>query len=173
MRALAKTTFVALLLGSASLGVAPSATAAPGPGATAAAKPAAAAAAAAPKAGSPTTADDVRCLLTMTVIGRDPQRQQAALIGVYFFAGRLAARAPGIDLPAAIKAEETKLPPQQLPAEAQRCGPMVEAAMHSMQVAFAPPPGGRPPAAPGAPGAAAPPPAASPAAAPPAAPPPK
>ncbi|THD58277.1 hypothetical protein [Phenylobacterium sp.] len=159
---------VALLMGSVSLGLAPAASAAPAaPGAAPAAKPAAAkpAAAGPAKVGSPTTTDDIRCLLTMAVLGRDPQRQQAALIGVYFFAGRLAVRAPGMDLATAIKAEEAKMAPTELPAEAQRCGPMVEAAVHGLQAAFEAPAGAKPPAAPGA--------AAPPAAAPPAGTPPK
>ena len=91
---------------------------------------------------------DVRCLLTMAALGQDKSRQQASVIGVYFFAGRLNARAPGLDLPTAIKAQEMKMTPQELPAEAQRCGPMVQSTMQSLQRSFAPPPGAQPAPAP-------------------------
>jgi hypothetical protein len=129
--------------------------------AAAAASPAAAAATTArvaPKAGPAPTAveSDVRCLLTMAVIGQDKTKQQAAQVGAYFFTGRISARAPGLDLPAAIKAEESKLSPKDLPAEAQRCGPMVQNAMKALQQSFAPPAGAAPPAA-GAPAPAPPP----------------
>jgi hypothetical protein len=113
-----------------------------------------AAAAPAHKAGAAAPGDlvtsDVRCLLTMAALGQDKQRQQAALIGAYFFAGRLSARAPGLDVPAAIKAQEAVMNPQQLPAEAQRCGPMVQAAMRALQTSFAPPAGAQPAPTPGA-----------------------
>lgn len=90
---------------------------------------------------------DIRCLLTMAALGQDKQRQQAALIGAYFFIGRISARAPGIDLPAAVKAEAAKLKGQSLNAEAQRCGPMVEGGMRALQASF----GGPRPAQTGAP----------------------
>lgn len=104
---------------------------------------------------------DVRCLLTMAALGQDKQRQQAALIGAYFFIGRISAKAPGLDLPAAVKVEAAKLKGQSLNEEAKRCGPMVEGGMRSLQASFGgprpPPPAGGPTA--GAP--AAPPPTAS------------
>lgn len=115
----------------------------------AAAAPAHKAGAAAAAPGDQVTSD-VRCLLTMAALGQDKQRQQAALIGAYFFAGRLSARAPSLDVPAAIKAQEAVMNPQQLPAEAQRCGPMVQAAMRALQTSFAPPPGAQPAPTPGA-----------------------
>jgi len=99
------------------------------------------------------TTSDVRCLLTMAAIGQDKNRQQAALIGVYFFAGRLSARAPGLDLQTAVKAQEAKMSPQELPAEAQRCGPMVQAYVLALQRSFAPPPSSAQPAQPSTPSA--------------------
>ncbi|MFI4965384.1 MAG: hypothetical protein ACHP9T_08470 [Caulobacterales bacterium] len=120
-----------------------------------------AAAAVAPKhAPAPTTGgveSDLRCLLTMAVIGQDKTKQPAAQMGAAFFTGRISARAPGIDLPSAVKAEEAKLAPKDLPAEAQRCGPMVQNAMRSLQASFSPPAGAQRPAGPAAapaPGAA-------------------
>ena len=123
-------------------------------------------AAPAPKAAAPkgdAVTSDVRCLITMAALGQDKARQQAALIGVYFFAGRVSARAPGLDLPTAIKAQEATMNPKDLPAEAQRCGPMVQASMQSLQRSFGPPPAAPSAAPPASPAAPAPNPAPAPA----------
>ena len=106
------------------------------------------AAAPAPSAGPPASPvdGDLRCLLTMAVLGQDKTKQQAAVIGAYFFMGRLSARAPGLDIPVALKGVEAKLAPKDLPAEAQRCGPLVQGAMGALQKSFAGPPARRPPA---------------------------
>jgi len=158
MRAFSTPLLAALLVAAA---VAPAA-AAPAPKAKAAAAPPSAAAA------NPVTSD-VRCLLTMAALGQDKERQQAAIIGAYFFAGRLSVRAPGLDIPGAVKAQEQAMTPKELPIEAQRCGPLVQAAVRSLQQTFAPPAAAQPGAQPGA--QAAPKPAPAPAAPAPAAPP--
>jgi len=101
---------------------------------------------ASPAAVTPVTSD-VRCLLTMAALGQDKERQQAAVIGAYFFAGRLSVRAPGLDIPAAIKAQEAAMSPKDLPAEAQRCGPLVQGAMRALQQSFSAPAGAAAPAA--------------------------
>ena len=106
---------------------------------------------------NPNTAD-VRCLLTMTAVASNKERQQAGQVGVYFFAGRLSARSPGFDLAAAVKAEAPTLGPQQLQAELQRCGPLVAAAAQKTQTAIN---SLRPPGAPAPAPAGSPPPAAS------------
>ena len=85
-----------------------------------------------PAAGAPAASgveSDLRCLLTMAVIGQDKAKQPVAQMGAAYFTGRINARAPGLDLPSAVKAEMTKMPPKDLPAEAQRCGPLVQGAM--------------------------------------------
>ena len=99
---------------------------------------------------------DVRCLMTMLALGQDKTRAQAGQIGVYFFMGRINARAPGFDLAAAMKAEAPTLGGPALQAELTRCGPMVAGASQSLQGAIN---GLRPPGAPApaAPAAAAPP----------------
>jgi hypothetical protein len=99
---------------------------------------------------------DVRCLLVMTALASNKERQQAGQVGVYFFAGRISARAPGYDLTSAVKAQAPTLGPQQLQAELQRCGPMVATAAQNTQAAIT---SLRPPGAP-APTPAAPAPAA-------------
>jgi hypothetical protein len=110
----------------------------------------------APTPASPIDAD-VRCLLAMAVLGQDKQRQPAAQIGAYFFVGRLSARAPSLDLPGAVRAQEQKMTPQQIPGELARCGPIVQTGMRSLQQSFAAPAGAAaPPAAGAAPAAPAP-----------------
>jgi hypothetical protein len=89
---------------------------------------------------------DVRCLLTMVAVANiNKDHPQAAQFGIYFFVGRINARAPGLDLAAAVKAQAPTLGPQQLQAEAQRCGPIVNAAGQNFQAAIA---SLRPPGAP-------------------------
>jgi hypothetical protein len=121
---------------------------APAAGAPAPVKHAQAPAAAPSAAGPPTSPvdADLRCLLTMAVLGQDKTKQQAAVIGAYFFMGRLSARAPGLDIPGAVKALEARLAPKDLPAEAQRCGPLVQGAMGALQKSFSPPASAAPPA---------------------------
>jgi hypothetical protein len=91
---------------------------------------------------------DVRCLMTMVAFGRDKTRQQAGQLGVYYFAGRISARAPGLDLASAIKAEAPKLGLPELQAELKRCGPMVSSSSQAVQAALnrLRPPGAPPPA---------------------------
>jgi hypothetical protein len=128
------------------------------------AKPAAKPAAAA-KTGSATVNDDVRCLLTMVAFSNlNKDHPQAGQIGVFFFAGRISERAPGLDLAAAVKAQAPSLGPQQLQAELQRCGPLVDGTSRKVQAAIngLRPPGAPPPAAPAAAPAAGPPPAPAP-----------
>ena len=128
----------------------------------AAAAPPAKAPAAAARVGQP----DVRCLMTMVALGQDKARQQAAQAGVYFFAGRLSATRPGLDLAAAMRAEAPTLGAAELQAESRRCGPMITASAQGVQAALNAlrPPGAPPPAAPAAqaPAALAPAPAAPP-----------
>lgn len=107
---------------------------------------------------------DVRCLLTMVALTNiNKDHPQAAQFGVHFFLGRINARAPGLDLAAAVKAQAATLGPTQLQTELQRCGPMVsaagqrfDAAMNSLRPPGAGPVSASPPA-PAAPPAAAPP----------------
>jgi hypothetical protein len=133
-----------------------------------------AAGAAAPSAAAPGGAgaasvdSDLRCLLTMAVLGQDKTKQQIAQMGATFFVGRISVRAPNLDLASAVKAEEAKLSPKDLPAEAQRCGPLVQNALGSLQKSFSQSGGGQP--APGTAPAPAPAPAPTAPAAPPPAP---
>jgi len=110
--------------------------------------------AAAPKAAGGVTGD-VRCLLTMVALGQQKERQQAAQLGVYYFAGRIAARAPGLDLRTAMHTEAAHLDGKALEAESRRCGPMitssiqtVQTGLNSLRPAGPPPPAAGPAPAP-------------------------
>lgn len=80
---------------------------------------------------------DVRCLLTMGALASNKANQQAATLGVYFFEGRITARAPTLDLSAALKTEVARMGPADLQSEAQRCGALVRQAAMSLQAAQA------------------------------------
>jgi hypothetical protein len=118
-------------------------------------------AAAAQPAAAPVSAvnADVRCLLTMVALGHDKQRQQAAVIGSYFFMGRISARVSKFDLMSAAKAQAPTLGPAELTAEFKRCAPMVASAEGALKATFSPPAAARPPGAASLPPAAAPAPA--------------
>jgi hypothetical protein len=108
----------------------------------------------------------------MVALGQQKERQQAAQVGVYFFAGRISARGGAIDLPSAVRAEAAKLDAKTLEAESRRCGPLITGEMQTVQVSLnalraanqqaAPQPGVAPavpqalPVVPTAPGAATP-----------------
>ena len=83
--------------------------------------------------------------MTMFALSQDkarPQAAQSGQIGIFFFAGRISARAPGLDLASAMKAEAPTLGRSAaLQAEPQRCGPMMQAAQtgSSLQAGFASP----------------------------------
>jgi hypothetical protein len=96
--------------------------------------------------------------MTMVALGQDKSRQQAAQLGVYFFAGRLSAHAAGLDLAAEMKAEAPTLGAAELQAESRRCGPMITNSVQGVQTALASlrPPGPPPPAPSAAPPAALP-----------------
>ena len=86
-----------------------------------------------PPKGAGGVAADVRCLLTMVALGQQKERQQAAQMGVYYFTGRIAARAPGLDLSTAMHAEAAHLDGKALEAESRRCGPMIANSVQIVQ----------------------------------------
>lgn len=72
---------------------------------------------------APLTADqaDVRCLMVMQVVARDPKVKEQGTKGVIFYTGRLSGRGAMSRIEAIIKAEAAKMSPQQARAELQRC----------------------------------------------------
>lgn len=107
-----------------------------------AASPAVAQKAAAPAGAVSPTSSDIRCMLAMGAIASNANSRQAATLGAYYFQGRISARAPNLDLPAAMKAEVARLDPATMQNEAKRCVALVNQAsqtMQSVQAAFAKP----------------------------------
>lgn len=66
--------------------------------------------------------NDVRCLLVMQAIGRDPKQQDAASRGLYYYLGRLGARGGLTRVEPQMLAEAKTLNAQTAPAELSRCG---------------------------------------------------
>jgi hypothetical protein len=72
---------------------------------------------------SPSDAADVRCLLVLQAIARDPKQQDQAARGLYFYLGKLAARGAQAKLEAVMVAEGSALNSQaKIQAELTRCG---------------------------------------------------
>jgi len=85
---------------------------------------------------------DLRCMLAMGAIASNPESRQAATLGAFYFEGRINARAPNLDLPAAMKAEVAHLNQAAMQSEAKRCTALVNQAsqkMQSVQAAFSKP----------------------------------
>ena len=70
------------------------------------------------------TADqaDVRCLMVMQFITRDPKNADQGAKGVLYYMGRLSARGPVARIEGIIRAEAPKMPAQQAQVELTRCG---------------------------------------------------
>jgi hypothetical protein len=85
-----------------------------------------AATAAAPAPALAQTADqkaDIRCVLVLGAVGRDPKQQQAAMQGIYYFLGRIDAAGLKPGLEGLMKTEGSAIQnPQQAQAELNRCG---------------------------------------------------
>ena len=114
--------------------------------------PLAAAAEAQPAATSPAD-PDARCLLTMAALSNssDQNASHFGQAGVIYFAGRVGARDPNFNfsrLPAMAAAMTSETAQTELK---QRCGPMLNSAMQSLQAALAPPKSQSPPPAPAKP----------------------
>lgn len=66
---------------------------------------------------------DVRCLMVLQVVGRDPNQRDQAARGVFFYIGRLGAKGPLARIEPLMVAESKKMnTPQILQAELSRCG---------------------------------------------------
>lgn len=85
---------------------------------------AAAAAPAAPAAAQSAEAlADVRCVLVLGVIARDPNQKQAAFQGVYYYLGRIDGRGLKSKLEGLMKSEGKNITsPERAQAELARCG---------------------------------------------------
>jgi|WetSurMetagenome_2_1015567.scaffolds.fasta_scaffold112557_2 hypothetical protein len=105
-----------------------------------------------PVAAPSATTADANCLLEMVALSNsnDPDQQRLGQNGVFYFAGRVAARDPSFDF-AGLKAMASKLNMQTAQADLQQhCAPMFEKSMSQVAAALAPP-ASTAPAAPAAP----------------------
>jgi len=93
--------------------------------------------------------NDVRCLMVLQVIGRDPNQRDQAARGIFFYLGRLGARGPLSRIEPMMIAESKKMnTPQILQAELGRCGAELnqrggelQALNQKLQKELGPPPG--------------------------------
>ena len=65
---------------------------------------------------------DVRCLMVMQVVARDPKNADQGAKGALFYLGCLSARGGTARIEAIIRAEAPKMPTQQAQVELARCG---------------------------------------------------
>lgn len=81
---------------------------------------------------------DVRCMLVLQAVARDPNQQQNAARGVYYYMGRLVARGGIVRVEPLIAAEARALTatPNQLQPELARCGAELTKRTTEMQSAM-------------------------------------
>jgi hypothetical protein len=65
---------------------------------------------------------DIKCLIVLQVVGRDPKQSDQAAKGMFYYLGRLSARGGIPRLEPLMMAEAAKMTPQAAQAELQRCG---------------------------------------------------
>lgn len=70
----------------------------------------------------PADRGDVRCLLVLQAVGRDPKQQESAVRGIFYYLGKLEARGGLTRVEPMVLAEARTLQPQQAQAELNRCG---------------------------------------------------
>jgi hypothetical protein len=76
---------------------------------------------------------DVRCLMVMQFVARDPKNAEQGGRGATYYLGRLSARGPIARIEAIIKAEAPKISPQQAQTELTRCGGEINARGKELQ----------------------------------------
>lgn len=81
-------------------------------------------AASAPPAVAQTPADraDIRCLLVLQAVGRDPKQREQAAQGIYYYLGKFQVRGGLTRLEPMMLTEAKGMTPQQAQAELARCG---------------------------------------------------
>jgi hypothetical protein len=88
-----------------------------------------------PAAAQPLSADqaDVRCLMVMQVVARDPKNADQGAKGALFYLGRLSARGSTARIEGIIRAEAPKMPASQAQVELARCGAELNAKGKELQ----------------------------------------
>lgn len=73
--------------------------------------------------GSPADIADVRCMMVLQAVSRDPAQRDNAVRGLYYYMGKLGTRVPVARVEALMLAEGKKMGnAQQVQAELSRCG---------------------------------------------------
>ncbi len=80
---------------------------------------------------------DARCLLVMGAMGTDANSKTAALLGVFYYAGRISARDPGFDFSTRLRAVAEQIGDADFEGEAKRCGAEMTQASKSLDAAQA------------------------------------
>lgn len=71
--------------------------------------------------------DDIRCLMLMGAVTQAQNQQMAGAMGVAYYLGRLEGRLPPAALESRILAEAQSIRPEDLKADAPRCGGEMQA----------------------------------------------
>lgn len=80
---------------------------------------------------------DLKCLLTMGALGSSEKNRIPALMGVYYFAGRIHARSPDYPFGKSLQALATTMKPKDYQEAAKTCGDEVNRTTQALQAAQA------------------------------------
>ena len=82
---------------------------------------------------TPADRNDIRCLLVLQAVARDPKQQESAARGIYYFVGKLESRGGLTRIEPMLLAEARSLPIQQAQTELARCGAELNKQMQGFQ----------------------------------------
>ena len=68
---------------------------------------------------------DVRCVIGMSVMGRNETYKQWGAFGVFFYSGRIEGRDPGFSLADSVKREVRLMRPDEYNGEIKRCSDLL------------------------------------------------
>lgn len=84
-----------------------------------------------------TVTADARCMLTMSAVAGDQNQRQAALLGIYYFAGRIRVQSPNYDFGTGLKAQGEKMTVADFQKELKPCGDQIKATAQALEAAQA------------------------------------
>ena len=79
--------------------------------------------------------DDVRCVITMTQLLKNPAYKEMAGVATFYFAGRIEGRDPAFDLTKAMHREIGNMSARDYSPEAKRCGEALAARNAALKAA--------------------------------------
>lgn len=83
-----------------------------------------------------TSRSDIRCVMVLSLVGRDPKQNAAALQGIYYYLGRLDARGQMANLEGLMKAEGHEIKKEEVQSELNRCGQQLQQSATTLQDTF-------------------------------------